>query len=162
MNKYLYIFFFLFIMTVYISCCKESKINAFTYSYTIENKTNFKIEFQINPDTTYSIKKYNYFFDNFEQKKRLIEHSGTLEKRTFEHLIRLVNESNIGKMAHSYGFNDISPSDDIITYTVILSYQQTIEFVTININSSSVHLPKSFLKLVKFTNDLQQNLLTEP
>ena len=36
----------------------------------MESINNYKVEFQLNPDSTYKIGLYNYFFDNYERAKR--------------------------------------------------------------------------------------------
>lgn len=133
-------------------CKNNAEIKDFTYRYSMESVGNFKVELQLNPDSTYTIIQNNYFFDRFESSSRPIEKRGVLSQQEFQKFSELVNESNINNMNDSYGFKESEISDNSIIYIVELRQNDKSKFVTINANSRQ-NFPKAFTQLIEYTND---------
>ncbi|MDD3788437.1 MAG: hypothetical protein PHO94_07045 [Petrimonas sp.] len=122
----------------------------FTYTFSMENVNNFKAEFQLNPDSTYKITQINYFFDNFEGKKRPLQKEGKLTKEEFDTFKNLISGSELEKMKDSYGFDNPTKERSII-YMIQLDRDGESKYVSVNENTPE-KFPKDFTKLIEYTN----------
>ena len=141
----------LFILLV-IGCRSNTGLKDFTYKYSMESAGNFKVEFQLNPDSTYTIAQNNYFFDRFEGTSRPVEKEGVLSQQEFEKFSELINESNIKDMNDAYGFEENKNSDNSIVYVVELIQNGKSKFVTINAGAHQ-DFSKAFTELIEYTNN---------
>lgn len=147
---------YLLIATIIIvtSCTSNpANMDDFTYTYSMENTNNFKIEFQLNSDSTFKITQYNFFFDNFEQVKKPIYNEGTLSSDEFSTITKLLQKSNIENMEDSYGFNDNTASYSDIIYMIELNRNGKSNYVSIN-SSGTNSFPEEFTKLIEYTNKI--------
>ena len=138
---------------IFIGCTPTSTINDFTYIYSMENVNNFKIEFQLNSDSTFKITQFNFFFDNFEKSKKPVSTEGTLNSEEFFKLKKLIEQSNIGEMKDSYGFDDKTAEESDIMYMIELQQGEESKFVSINVNDITT-FPMKFNELISFTNTI--------
>lgn len=126
-------------------------MESFVYKFSMESVGNFKVEFQLNPDTTFSIVRNNYFFDKFEGKNRPMKIDGVLNEAEFDTFEELISESNIHKLKDSYGFSDNENSDNSIIYIIELTQKGKSKFVTIN--SGTTHrFSDQFTELINYTS----------
>lgn len=158
MTKYK-IFIFLFILAM-VGCKKNTDLKDFTYKYSMESAGNFKIEFEMNPDSTFKIIQNNYFFDRFEGTSRPIKNEDNLTKSEFEEFSRLLQNSDIYEMKDSYGFRDNENTDNSILYIVELNQNGESKFVSVNAITQQ-DFPKEFTELIQYTNDFINKNLPE-
>lgn len=149
----------LLILFVLVSCSDKSDISPFTYKYSMESIESFKVEFQLNPDSTFKISEFNYFFDNYEGKKKPKYVEGKLNKNDFEKVKQLVKNSEIDKMRDSYGFEDPDKERNII-YMIEIVQDGNTKYVSINANSDN-KFDKDFNQLIEFTGNLISDKLSE-
>lgn len=133
-------------------CGNSTGLKDFTYKYSMESAGNFRVEFQLNPDSSYAISQNNYFFDRFEGASRPVEKEGVLSQQEFEKFRELISKSGINKMDDSYGFEEEENSDNSIMYVVELIQNGESNFVSINAGSRQ-DFPKAFTGLIEYTND---------
>lgn len=139
-----------------LGCQNKQPIENFTYKFTMESINNYKVEFQLDPDTNYIISQTNQFFDKFDGVYRPVNKTGTLTTSEFDNLRKLIQESNIEEMKDAYGFNNDENSDNTVIYNIELSHNNQQKFVIINLNSQH-KFSKSFLHLIEYTNELIAN-----
>lgn len=150
-----------FLVVLLITGCKNNtELKDFTYKYIMESAGNFKVEFEMNPDSTYKIVQNNYFFDRFEGESRPVKNEGVLTKPEFEEFSRLLQKSNLHKMKDSYGFSDDEGSDNSILYIVELIENGQSKFVSVNAGTQQ-NFSKEFTELIQFTNEFVNANLTE-
>lgn len=146
-NNLLFSFLLLFLLVG----CKNSSIELenFTYTFTMESPRAFKMEFQLNPDSTYQIRQYNYFFDNFEGTQRPDIKEGKLTSEEYAAFESRLAKSDIEKMKDSYGFEN-PDADNTIVYIVHLQQEGMDKYVSINENSMDNFSP-GFVELINYT-----------
>ncbi|RNC64595.1 hypothetical protein D7D25_10830 [Proteiniphilum sp. X52] len=118
----------------------------------MESVNNFKVEFQLNPDSTYQITRHNYFFDKFEGKARPLIKEGILTQEEFDIFAGLIARSKLGKMKDAYGFDRKGDVDNSIVYMVELKQDEKSKFVSVN-SGTDEHLPDGFNHLIAFTGE---------
>lgn len=143
-----------------IGCDHSSGLKDFTYRYSMENINNFKVEFQLNSDSTYQIGQYNYFFDKFEGKARPLLKDGKLTKDEFDMFSQLIASSKLEKMDDSYGFDRDGDADNSIVYMIELKQNEKSKFVSVNTNTGE-HLPDGFNRLIAFTGKFIDDKMAE-
>lgn len=130
-------------------CSHVPEIKKFTFRYSMESIGNYKVELQLNPDSTFMIECHNDFFDRFESKRQPLYHEGKLtgeEARAFQ---RLIARSHLDKMNDSYGF-DNPDNEGSIVYMVQLEQDDKIKYVSVN-GIVKQQLPRSFIHLVQYS-----------
>lgn len=135
-----------------IGCDRSSVLKDFTYKYSMESINNFKVEFQLNPDSSYRIGRYNYFFDKYEGKSRPLVAEGKLTQEEFDMFAKLIAGSKLEKMNDSYGFNRSGDTDNSIIYMTELKQNEKSKFVSVNAGTDE-HLPDGFNRLIAFTGE---------
>lgn len=135
-----------------VSCTHSGELKDFTYRYTMESINNFKVEFRLNPDSTYQISRYNYFFDKFEGKAKPLIRKGELTRDEFNSFAKLIERSTLKKMDDSYGFDREGDVDNSIVYMVELKRNEESKFVSVNTNTDEP-LPVGFKRLIAFTGE---------
>ncbi len=135
-----------------IGCNGSSGLKDFTYRYSMESIGNFKVEFQLNPDSTYQIGQYNYFFDKYEGKARPLLKEGILTQEEFDMFTGLIAGSKLEKMDDAYGFDREGDDNNVIVYMVELKQDEKSKFVSVN-NNTDEHLPDGFNRLIAFTGE---------
>ena len=133
-------------------CGNNTGLKDFTYKYGMESAGNFKVEFRLNPDSSYTISQNNYFFDRFEGVSHPIEKEGVLSRQEFEKFSRLLQKGNLHKMKDSYGFSDEQGADNSILYIVELTQDGQSKFVSVNA-ATRQKFPKAFTELIEYTNE---------
>lgn len=142
------------LLAIIISCCtSKSTMGDFTYSYSMENVNNFKIEFQLNADSTFKITQYNFFFDNFEMTKKPISTEGSLNSEEFSTFKELLQQSNLKDMKDSYGYDEKTASESDILYMIELKQDEKTKYVSINASGDNT-FPKEFTELIAYTNSI--------
>lgn len=144
--------FFSFLLLLLLIGCKNSgaELKNFTYTFSMESPQAFKMEFQLNPDSTYQIRQYNYFFDNFEGTQRPSIKDGKLTAKEFADFGSKLAKTNIEKMKDAYGF-DTPDSDNFIVYIVHLQQGGVDKYVSIS-ESSMDNFSADFVELINYTN----------
>lgn len=144
---------FTFCLLALLVCgCNVSTVSKdFTYKYSMESVCNFKVEFQLNSDSSYVITKENYFFDRFEGKHNPVEKEGTATKSEFETFRKLIRDSKIDKMEDAYGFNEEKNSGNSVLYMVTLTQNGKSKSVFINAGTKQP-FSKKFIALIEYTN----------
>lgn len=132
--------------------CGNSNHSPFSYTFTLESMDNYKIEFELHPDSTYKIYKANYFFDRVDRNKEPLNKSGKLSEEEFKSIETLINKNIIEKMNDSYGFDSPDIERDII-YTIQLTRNNRSNFVSVN-GSANQTFPKDFTDLISHTMSL--------
>lgn len=138
---------------VITGCTSTSTMDDFTYTYSMENVNNFKIEFQLNSDSTFKITQFNFFFDNFEKSKKPVSTEGTLTSEEFSKFRSLLQQSNIDEMKDSYGFDDKTADESDIVYMIELKQGEKSKFVSIKGNKIT-SFSKKFTELISYTNTI--------
>lgn len=134
-----------------ITGCKDSSdCENFAYKYSMESINNYKVEFQLNPDSTYKIGLYNYFFDNYERTRRPKYKEGKLSKEEYKIFKELVNKSDIKKMKESYGFNNATKNN--VIYMLELTHGSKTKYITINADTNR-KFSKDFNRLIEYTSN---------
>lgn len=142
----------IFLSALLFTCCKNNpEIKDFTYKYSMESSGNFKIEFQLNPDSTYQIVQNNYFFDRYEGVNHPLESTGSLSKDEFKEFRKLIQNSNIYSMKDSYGFSENENIDNSILYIIELIRNGQSKYVSVNA-STQQNFPTEFTRLIEYTN----------
>lgn len=141
------------LLVVFSGCTTTPPLNDFTYTYSMENVNNFKIEFQLNSDATFKITQYNFFFDNFEKSKKPFTTEGTLESNEFSTFKQLLQQSNIHEMDDSYGFDENTASEADILYMIELKQDGKSKYVSINDNDANSFSEK-FTELISYTTKI--------
>ncbi|WP_418892640.1 hypothetical protein [Limibacterium fermenti] len=143
----------LFIVSLFLICgCNSYSDNLpFTYKYSIESMGNFKVNFELNSDSTYKISQFNYFFDRLEGRKRAFLKDGKLTKQEFITFQTLISASKIERLKDTYGFEDAASEREII-FMIELIRNGKSKYVSINSHTSN-KFPKHFPDLIKHTNE---------
>jgi hypothetical protein len=132
-------------------CTSTPTMGDFTYSYSMENVNNFKIEFQLNPDASFKITQYNFFFDNFEKAKKPITTEGILNNEEFSSFKELLEQSNLEDMEDSYGYDAETTSESDIIYMIELKHDDKTKYISINASGANT-FPEKFTELIAYTN----------
>lgn len=142
-------------LLLFFGCKQEQKLENFTYRYSMESTGNFKVEFQLNPDTTYEIHQTNQYFDKFDGTCRPVNKKGKLTEEEYMKLRDLIQAGKIDFMRDSYGFDENIKENSII-YNLELEKEKHRKFVTINMKTRH-KFSDSFLQLIEHTNSLINN-----
>lgn len=144
--------FFSFLLLILLVGCKNSstELKNFTYTFTMESARVFKMEFQLNPDSTYQIRRYNYFFDNFEGTQRPDIKDGKLTSEEYAAFESRLAKSDIEKMKDAYGFEN-PDTENTIVYIVHLQQEGMEKYVSINENTMT-DFSADFVELINYTN----------
>ncbi len=148
-----HISFTLCLLALLVCGCNVSTVpKDFTYKFSMESVCNFKVEFQLNSDSSYAITRENYFFDRFEGKHSPVEKEGIATKSEFDEFRKLISGSDIPKMEDAYGFTDGENSGNAVLYMVTLTQNGKSKSVFINAGTKQ-HFPKKFIALIEYTNN---------
>lgn len=143
-------------IVVILGCNHNNNISEFTYKFSMESTGNFKVEFLINPDSSFTINQTNLFFDKFDGTYRPVNVNGKLTEVEFNKLRDLIEESRIDKMNDSYGFTDNDNGDKTVIYNIELKDDKIHKFVTINLNTEQ-QFSNKFIELIEYTNSILDN-----
>ncbi|HBL32866.1 MAG TPA: hypothetical protein DDZ96_03475 [Porphyromonadaceae bacterium] len=153
------IFFTLFFIFSCVGCTHSPETNEFTYVYSMESVNNFKVEMQLNPDSTYKIGRYDYFFDKYEGKSKPAYKEGTLKADEFDAFRSLIQKSELARMKDAYGFEEGRNSDNAVIYMIQLTQGGKTKFITVK--AGSTEFPEAFNRLVKFSGNFMNEKLME-
>lgn len=151
MAKYKSFALFLLVVLVY-GCNVGTELTDFTYKYSMESVCNFKVEFQLNSDSSYVITRENYYFDRFEGVRRPIEKEGIATKSEFDEFRKLIRSSKIANMEDAYGLEEEENSGNSVLCTVTLTQDGKSKCIFINAGTRQ-HFPKKFIALIEHTNN---------
>lgn len=133
----LFIFFVLSIL--FLGCNSKNsessrgsltEMEEYTYKFSMESLGNYKVDFQLNPDSTYQINQQNYFFDRYSGTGNPTSRQGKLTADEFDQFDKLVRESDLYGMDDSYGFDD--NTDSSIMYIIELREGENVKYVSVN------------------------------
>ncbi len=152
----------LIILLIAFGCSNLNPLDEFTFSFSVESVNNYKTELLINKDSTYKISKYNYFFDNFEGKRKPLHIEGRLTSRQFNTIQQLLTKSRLFKMKDDYGFNEEKNSSALtdVIWQISLHTPENQKFITIK-PSRKLQFSKPFLELIDFSDDLINERINE-
>lgn len=146
-------------MLLFIACNQPADLTEYTYRYSMESMGNFKIEFQLNPDSTYRVGQHNYFFDQYERTPQPRFAEGKLTAEEYDTFTMLIGDSRLGNMDDSYGFDQSVPENSIV-YSIELQQKEQSKFVVINAGANN-RFSDDFNRLIKFTSDFVDDKLNE-
>lgn len=153
---------FLGILCVFclVGCGNSSDLQDFTYTYSMESIHHFKVEFQLNPDSTYKIGRYNYFFDKYEGRARPLYKEGKLTWDEFDTFRELITGSRLEKMKDAYGFDQNGNTDNSIVYILELKQGGKSKFVSVNAGANE-RFSTHFTRLIEFTGNFINDRIKE-
>lgn len=137
---------------------RSSHLKNYTYRFSMEIVGNYKVDFQMNPDSTFQIEQQNYFFDRQAGTNTPDSKQGVLSAEEFSRLNKLVIESDIYRLDDSYGFDE--SSDNSIFYTIELHQGERVKYVTINADTDH-RFSDEFSELIEFTTKFMNDKLGE-
>lgn len=152
----IWVLFLIFLM----GCNEDTGLTNYTYRYSVESINNFKVELQLNPDSTYQIGRHNYFFDRYKGESQPKYKRGLLTGTEFDTFTNLINRSGLEKMDDSYGFDHNATVENDLVYMIELKQSETSKFVVVNAESNDP-LPEKFDRLIVFTSDFINDKLNE-
>ncbi len=135
-----------------------AEFGEFSYKFSMESVDNYKVEFQMNPDSTYKIVQQNMFFDRFADRRNPSTREGKLTAEEFARFDKLVRESNIYSMEDAYGFDDETESP--IMYIIELNDGDSVKYVSINPEAPQ-NLSWEFSDLIEFTTKFMDSKLVD-
>ncbi len=141
-------------------CNGDNKLTSYTYRYSMESINNFKVELQLNPDSTYQIGRHNYFFDKYKGETQPQYMSGVLTGIEFDTFTNLIDRSELEKMEDAYGFDHNGTVENNLMYMIELRQNETSKFVIVNPEANDP-LPAKFYRLIVFTSDFINDKLNE-
>ena len=159
--------FYLVISFVLLGCYSKKNENdstrlaemeEFTYKFSMESVGNYKVDFQLNPDSTFQIEQQNYFFDRYAKKNAPNSRQGTLSSEEFARFDKLIRESDLYSMDDSYGFDE--NSDNSIIYLVELQGGDDVKYVSINVETEH-RFSYEFTELIEFTTGFMNSKLVD-
>ena len=161
------LFFYLVISFVLMGCYSKKNENdstrltemeEFTYKFSMESVGNYKVDFQMNPDSTFQIEQQDYFFDRYAKKSSPNIRQGTLSSEEFAKFDKLIRESDLYSMEDSYGFDE--NSDNSIIYLVELKDGDEVKYVSINVETEH-RFSNEFTELIEFTTGFMNSKLVD-
>jgi hypothetical protein len=161
------LFFYLVISFVLLGCNSKKNENdstrlaemeEFTYKFSMESVGNYKVDFQMNPDSTFQIEQQDYFFDRYAKKSSPNSRQGTLSSEEFAKFDKLIRESDLYSMEDSYGFDE--NSDNSIIYLVELKDGDEVKYVSINVETEH-RFSNEFTELIEFTTGFMNSKLVD-
>ncbi|MBF6597375.1 MAG: hypothetical protein ITF98_04020 [Fermentimonas sp.] len=161
------LFFYLVISFVLLGCNSKKNENdrtrlaemeEFTYKFSMESVGNYKVDFQLNPDSTFQIEQQDYFFDRYAKKSSTNSRLGTLSSEEFAKFDKLIRESDLYSLVDSYGFDE--NSDNSIVYLVELHSGDDVKYVSINVETEH-RFSNEFTELIEFTTMFMNSKLVD-
>ena len=129
--------------------CKRD-FKEFSFSYSMESVSNYKVMVMFDSDKNYRLEKYNYYMDNFAKKRDPKIYDGKLSDEEFEVLKPILRDCGLFSMEDSYGFEEGSKSTDIV-YQISFTADGREKFISIR--GGSHKFPSSFYELIDFINE---------
>lgn len=143
------------VLSVFLSVCLtgcKQELKDFSFSYSMESVSNYKLVVMFDSNKTYRIEEYNYLMDNIERKRDPKIKEGTLSDEEYEALKPLLQKCNFFKMKDSYGFDEAINRDmGDIMYQVSFSSEGKEKYISIR-DSETSQFSGSFVKLIGFIN----------
>lgn len=116
----------------------------------MESPGAFKVDFLLNPDSTYRIRQFNYFFYSAGGTKNPEVKQGKLTAEEFVRFKNLLAKSDIGKMKNAYGFDRPHTANSVM-YVIQIQQKNRDKCVFINGNSTE-NFSADFIELINYTN----------
>ncbi len=135
----------------------EIELTDFTYSFSMENTGNFRVELVVNNDSTYNVKQQNMFFDRYAKSNNDDISEGKLTEDEFVKLKSLLENSDIYNLNDSYGFDE--NSDNSTVYTINLTEGEKTKFVVINAEANQ-GFSKEFTDLFEYSSAIMSKKLS--
>lgn len=154
------LFISVLILISFIGCNGDTGLTNYTYRYSVESINNFKVELQLNPDSTYQIGWHNYFFDKYSGEAQPKYKSGVLTVAEFDTFTNLIDRSGLEKMDDSYGFDHNGTVENDLVHMIELKQNETSKFVVVNAEANDP-LPEKFDRLIVFTSNFINDKLNE-
>ena len=160
-------FFFLILFVLLLGCNSKNgendrnrlaEMEEYSYMFSMESVGNYKVDLQLNTDSTYQIEQYNYFFDRHARTNTPNIRQGKLTSEEFVKIDKLIRESDLYNMDDSYGFED--NSDNSIIYIIKLQEGDVPKYVSINAGSNH-RFTKEFTELIEFTTEFINSKLVD-
>lgn len=161
------LFIYLVLSILLLSCNSNKYKNSgtvspekeeFTYRFSMESVGNYKVDFQLNHDSTYQIEQQNYFFDRHSGTNTSTSKQGVLTFDEFSRFNNLVIGSDLYSLDDSYGFYEFS--DNSIIYIIELRVDENVKFVTINTETDH-RFSEEFINLIEFTTQFMNSKLVD-
>lgn len=151
----------IFLSLLWLNACNhDPDLGKFTYTYSMESINNFRVDFQLNPDSTWQIGRYNFFFDRFDDKQAPQLLNGKLTEEEYNRFSKLISDSRLGEMGDSYGFDkeEVIGNDIVIMFSLIRGDES--KFVSIR-EDSEEQFTKGFRALISFTGQFLDEKLAD-
>ena len=143
------------------ACSRSPRGELFSYTFSMESINNFKVELQLQPDSTWQAARINYFFDRFGGPPSALEREGKLTDREHATFARLLEKSEIEEMEESYGFDNEDDNSNAIVYMLSLTPEGgETRFVTIRENVE-YRFPDAFRELILYSGNFLNEKLEE-
>jgi hypothetical protein len=143
-----------------MGCNNDTDLTSYTYRYSVESINNFKVEFQLNPDSSYQIGRHNYFFDRYKGESQPKYKRGLLTGAEFDTFTELIDGSGLERMDDAYGFDQRGTVENNLVYMIELKQSETSKFVVVNAEANDP-IPEKFDRLIVFTSDFINDKLNE-
>lgn len=143
------------------ACSRSPRGELFSYTFSMESINNFKVELELQPDSTWQAARINYFFDRFGGPPSALAREGRLTDREHAAFARLLQKSEIEKMEESYGFDNEDDNSNAIIYMLSLTPEggETC-FVTIRENAED-RFSDAFRELILYSGNFLNEKLEE-
>lgn len=136
----------------------SAEMGEFTYKFSMESVGNYKVEFQLNPDSSFIIQQQNLFFDRHAGVGNPTSKQGKLTADEFVKFNKLVRESDLYSMDDSYGFDDNEESS--MMYIIELNEGENVKFVSVNPEAAQ-NFSVEFTDLIEYTTKFMDSKLVE-
>lgn len=132
-----------------LSGCK-SDYKEFSFSYSMESVSNYKVMVMFDSNKNYRLEKYNYYMDNFAKKRDPKIYEGKLTDEEFAALKPILIDCDFFTMDDSYGF-DKEAGDTYVMYQISFTADGREKFISIR--GGSHKFSSSFHELVSYINE---------
>jgi len=154
------LFIYVLILMFLMGCNGDAGLTNYTYRFSVESINNFKVELQLNPDSTYQIGRHNYFFDKYKGEAQPKYKRGVLTVAEFDTFSNLIDRSGFEKMDDAYGFDHNGTVENNLVYMIELKQNEKSKFVVVNAEVNDP-FPEKFDRLIVFTSNFINDKLNE-
>lgn len=153
--------FFVFLVVAgcsYRGGSSSLELENFNYGFSMESANNYKVDFFMSSDSTYSIEQQDLFFDRYAGTDNKETKDGLLTPDEFDKFKRLIGDSGIYDLEDSYGFDE--SSDNTIVYMIELTENNNTKHVVIN-SEADYSFKREFYELIEYTTKIINEKLSD-
>lgn len=146
-------------LLLFAACSRSPRGQRFTYTFSMESINNFRVELQLNPDSSWMVARYNYFFDRFGGSSTVLERDGKLTDREHATFVRLLKKSGIIEMKESYGFDSEEDIGSSVIYMLSLTPEgDKTHYISIRENADD-RFSDAFREMILYSGSFLNNKL---